>query len=177
MNIGFIGLGKMGGPMALNLIRAGHALTVHDLNPNAAQRHLDLGATWADWPHPKAAPSPANAWTGNRRKGVRSHCPRSVARASWSTTTPGTGPAETAPECPGGRSAFRSSAATSPVYVVGAPPAGSCGCSMETRARCAGKVSSPRARRRSRCERVGEKTRIGWKIHPINLAISPVMPS
>lgn len=26
MRIGFIGLGKMGGPMALNLIKAGHAL-------------------------------------------------------------------------------------------------------------------------------------------------------
>jgi len=31
MRIGFIGLGAMGRPMALNLLRAGHALQVHDL--------------------------------------------------------------------------------------------------------------------------------------------------
>ena len=36
-------------------------------------------------------------------QGVRSYCPRSVVRASWSTTTPGTAPAETTPECPAGR--------------------------------------------------------------------------
>jgi 2-hydroxy-3-oxopropionate reductase len=30
MNIGFIGLGIMGGPMALNLVKGGHALFVHD---------------------------------------------------------------------------------------------------------------------------------------------------
>ncbi len=30
MNIGFVGLGIMGGPMALNLIAGGHALFVHD---------------------------------------------------------------------------------------------------------------------------------------------------
>ena len=31
MRIGFIGLGNMGGPMALNLIKAGHTLIVHDV--------------------------------------------------------------------------------------------------------------------------------------------------
>ena len=30
MRIGFIGLGNMGGPMAENLLKAGHALVVHD---------------------------------------------------------------------------------------------------------------------------------------------------
>ena len=34
MRIGFIGLGNMGGPMALNLIKAGHTLTVHDVRRN-----------------------------------------------------------------------------------------------------------------------------------------------
>lgn len=35
MRIGFIGLGNMGGPMALNLAKAGHELTVFDLSVDA----------------------------------------------------------------------------------------------------------------------------------------------
>ena len=35
MRIGFIGLGNMGGPMALNLAKAGHDLTVFDLSADA----------------------------------------------------------------------------------------------------------------------------------------------
>lgn len=50
MKIGFIGLGNMGGPMALNLIKAGHSLTVHDLRREAAEAHLAGGAIWADTP-------------------------------------------------------------------------------------------------------------------------------
>ncbi len=30
-SIAFIGLGNMGNPMAVNLVKAGHQLTVHDL--------------------------------------------------------------------------------------------------------------------------------------------------
>jgi len=48
MRIAFIGLGNMGGPMALNLIKAGHTLVVHDLRRELAKPHLDAGATWAD---------------------------------------------------------------------------------------------------------------------------------
>jgi 3-hydroxyisobutyrate dehydrogenase len=48
MRIGFIGLGNMGGPMALNLIKAGHTLVVHDLRRELSKPHLDAGATWAD---------------------------------------------------------------------------------------------------------------------------------
>jgi 3-hydroxyisobutyrate dehydrogenase len=48
MRIGFIGLGNMGGPMALNLIKAGHALIVHDVRREAAAPHLGAGAKWAD---------------------------------------------------------------------------------------------------------------------------------
>jgi 3-hydroxyisobutyrate dehydrogenase len=47
MKIGFIGLGNMGGPMALNLIKAGHALVVHDVRRDAAKEHLEKGAKWA----------------------------------------------------------------------------------------------------------------------------------
>ena len=42
--IGFIGVGVMGGPMAERLIRAGHALIVHDVNPEAVQRLVSIGA-------------------------------------------------------------------------------------------------------------------------------------
>jgi 3-hydroxyisobutyrate dehydrogenase-like beta-hydroxyacid dehydrogenase len=38
MNIGFIGLGVMGLPMATHLARAGHALTLHDLDAGLATR-------------------------------------------------------------------------------------------------------------------------------------------
>jgi len=48
MRIGFIGLGNMGGPMALNLIKAGHTLIVHDVRREAAAPHLGEGAKWAD---------------------------------------------------------------------------------------------------------------------------------
>lgn len=50
MKIGFIGTGNMGNPMATNLIRAGHQLTVHDLRRQATTNLLELGATWADTP-------------------------------------------------------------------------------------------------------------------------------
>jgi 3-hydroxyisobutyrate dehydrogenase-like beta-hydroxyacid dehydrogenase len=50
MRIGFIGLGNMGGPMALNLIKAGHTLVVYDVRRESATPHLDAGATWADGP-------------------------------------------------------------------------------------------------------------------------------
>jgi 3-hydroxyisobutyrate dehydrogenase-like beta-hydroxyacid dehydrogenase len=38
MNIGFIGLGVMGTPMAAHLAKAGHALTLHDLDAGLATR-------------------------------------------------------------------------------------------------------------------------------------------
>jgi 3-hydroxyisobutyrate dehydrogenase len=47
MRIAFIGLGNMGGPMAANLVRAGHALAVHDLVPEAVERLAALGAVGA----------------------------------------------------------------------------------------------------------------------------------
>jgi 3-hydroxyisobutyrate dehydrogenase len=50
MRIGFIGLGNMGGPMALNLMKAGHTLVVYDVRRESAKAHLDGGATWAESP-------------------------------------------------------------------------------------------------------------------------------
>jgi len=43
-HIAFIGLGNMGAPMALNLLRAGHELTVFDLVPAAVKTLTDAGA-------------------------------------------------------------------------------------------------------------------------------------
>lgn len=42
--VGFIGLGNMGGPMAQNLIKAGHSLKVFDLSAEAIKRATDAGA-------------------------------------------------------------------------------------------------------------------------------------
>jgi 3-hydroxyisobutyrate dehydrogenase-like beta-hydroxyacid dehydrogenase len=50
MKIGFIGLGMMGSGMASNLQKAGNQLVVHDLTRQAASKHLNAGATWADSP-------------------------------------------------------------------------------------------------------------------------------
>lgn len=50
MKVGFIGLGTMGSSMALNALKGGHELVVHDINRNAAAPHLEAGATWADSP-------------------------------------------------------------------------------------------------------------------------------
>ncbi|WP_412776223.1 3-hydroxyisobutyrate dehydrogenase [Thalassospira lucentensis] len=47
-NIGFIGLGNMGGPMAENLLKAGHALKVYDLSADAIAKAVNAGATKAD---------------------------------------------------------------------------------------------------------------------------------
>ena len=50
MKVGFVGTGNMGGPMAANLIKAGHQLTVHDLRRESATDLLEMGAEWADSP-------------------------------------------------------------------------------------------------------------------------------
>ena len=53
--IGFIGLGNMGGPMARNLIKAGHSLKVFDLSEEAMNFVVQSGA--------EAAKSAADAAT------------------------------------------------------------------------------------------------------------------
>lgn len=50
MQVGFIGLGIMGGKMAANLQKAGYRLVVHDARREAATPHLATGALWADSP-------------------------------------------------------------------------------------------------------------------------------
>mgnify|MGYP000727600567 CR=1 FL=1 len=45
MKLAFIGLGNMGGPMAANLLKAGHALRAYDLVPVALEAARAAGAT------------------------------------------------------------------------------------------------------------------------------------
>lgn len=56
-NIGFIGLGQMGSPMAKNLIKKGHQVVVYDINKQAVNELTSVGAIAAD--------SPANAAKNN----------------------------------------------------------------------------------------------------------------
>ncbi len=59
MNVGFIGLGNMGNPMAASLLRAGHDLRVHDLCEDRASNLLDAGASWSSSPREIAVDSNA----------------------------------------------------------------------------------------------------------------------
>jgi 3-hydroxyisobutyrate dehydrogenase len=57
MRVGFIGLGNMGGPMAMHVLEAGHTLTIYDARREAANPHLQKGARWAESPMAVAAAS------------------------------------------------------------------------------------------------------------------------
>lgn len=50
MKYGYIGLGNLGGHIAMSLIKAGYDLTVYDLNPALGERHIKAGAKWAATP-------------------------------------------------------------------------------------------------------------------------------
>src|SRR6516164_2193551 len=45
--LGFVGVGKMGGPMASRLLDAGHRLTVYDIRPEASEPLAARGAALA----------------------------------------------------------------------------------------------------------------------------------
>jgi len=47
MRVGVVGTGIMGGPMARNLLRAGHTVTVHNRSPGRLAPLIDAGATAA----------------------------------------------------------------------------------------------------------------------------------
>ena len=55
MQVGFIGTGTMGHPMAANVVAAGHAVRVYDVVPGATDRLVGLGA------HDTASPAAAAA--------------------------------------------------------------------------------------------------------------------
>ena len=50
MRIGFIGIGSMGNPMSINLLRAGYELTVYDIREGAMEALVRLGAKAAGSP-------------------------------------------------------------------------------------------------------------------------------
>ena len=60
MDIGFIGLGKMGFPMARRLIEAKHQLVIFDQRKEAMDKLVALGA--------QAASSPANTSAAPRHR-------------------------------------------------------------------------------------------------------------
>ena len=98
MKVGFIGLGNMGGPMALNMIKAGHQLTVYDIRREMAEPHLVAGAKWADSPATVAAqsevvvtslPGPKEVEAVARGEGgILSKLARGSVYADLSTTSP-----------------------------------------------------------------------------------------
>lgn len=49
--IGFIGVGNMGGPMAINLVKAGHQVTAYDLSEDLLNTVADAGAKKAGTVH------------------------------------------------------------------------------------------------------------------------------
>ena len=50
MQLGYIGTGTMGNPMAKTLIGAGHSVTVYDVRRESATNLCEMGADWADNP-------------------------------------------------------------------------------------------------------------------------------
>lgn len=50
MNIGFIGLGLMGAPMANRLLGGGHTLYIYNRTRDKAKSFIDKGAVWCDSP-------------------------------------------------------------------------------------------------------------------------------
>ncbi len=57
MKVGFVGLGVMGGPMAANILKGGHELTVFDMNPDAVAALVKVGAKAAKSPKDVGAAS------------------------------------------------------------------------------------------------------------------------
>jgi 3-hydroxyisobutyrate dehydrogenase len=50
MRYGFIGLGNLGGHLAVSLLKAGFEVTVNDLDPSLGKRHIEMGGAWAATP-------------------------------------------------------------------------------------------------------------------------------
>ena len=57
MKVGFVGIGVMGSPMALNIVKGGHELTVYDRSAEAIARLTEAGAKAATSPREVGAAS------------------------------------------------------------------------------------------------------------------------
>jgi 3-hydroxyisobutyrate dehydrogenase len=62
MKYGYIGLGNLGGHLAMSLIRNGFNLVVHDIDPKLGERHVAAGARWASSPA-ELAQAVDHVWT------------------------------------------------------------------------------------------------------------------
>ena len=71
-SIAFIGLGNMGGPMARNLLQAGFALVVHDIDPKKLDPLVAEGAAVETSPAAVAAAAERTACSGLVRREVSS---------------------------------------------------------------------------------------------------------
>jgi 3-hydroxyisobutyrate dehydrogenase len=56
-NLGFVGLGTMGGNMVARLLEKGHTVTGYNRTKSKAQWLIDRGMKWADSPQAAAAAS------------------------------------------------------------------------------------------------------------------------
>ena len=100
MNVGFVGLGRMGMHMARNLVEAGHRVTVYDVRPEAVEVLVELGAIAATRIPAVAAgaefvftslPGPAevtSVWTGD--DGLLAHLEKGALGVDLSTVGLGT---------------------------------------------------------------------------------------
>ena len=61
-NLGFIGLGTMGGHMVERLLSKGHTVTGYNRTRSKAQWLIDKGMRWADTPRAVAAPTSMDPW-------------------------------------------------------------------------------------------------------------------
>ncbi|MHC4511870.1 MAG: NAD(P)-dependent oxidoreductase, partial [Planctomycetota bacterium] len=48
MKIGFVGLGNLGKPLAMRLVKAGHDVTITDLRLETGAKIIAAGASWSD---------------------------------------------------------------------------------------------------------------------------------
>ena len=77
--VGFIGLGVMGKPMALNLIKKGHPLLVHGRRAESMTPLIAAGA--------RGCPSVCSAWARGGR--MDNSCPRPGGARGFSPSPPG----------------------------------------------------------------------------------------
>ena len=99
MQIGIVGLGRMGANIARRLMRHGHACVVHDRDPEPGRRLADEGASAAGGVGElvRALAAPRTVWVmlpaGDRDRGgdrrARRRCWRPAIRSSTAATRSG----------------------------------------------------------------------------------------
>ena len=83
-NLGYVGLGAMGGLMAERLISKGHTVTGYNRTKSKAQGLIDKGMKWADSPRAVARSVRRDLRDGDQLRGARGGRERSrwIARRS-----------------------------------------------------------------------------------------------